>query len=348
MIRIGIICPSEIAFRRFMPALQTASDKIQFAGIAYSNPEEWFGDISKVSLEAIKEQQERENNKAQTFIDAFGGKIYKGYQTLIESKDIDAIYLPLPPALHFKWAKMALENGKHVFVEKPSTTCLEDTDELIKIASEKGLALHENYMFIFHDQLKALDDVVESGEIGDVRLYRISFGFPRRAQNDFRYNKALGGGALLDAGGYTIKYASYLLGDTAKVVTAQVNYLPEFEVDMFGSATMVNDKGITAQLAFGMDNDYRCDIEIWGSQGTITSNRILTAPAGYVPSYTIKKNQDIETRELPVDDAFKKSIERFAKCVTENKARKNNYDLVHKQESLVNHFLALCGMNNIF
>ena len=136
MIRIGIICPSEIAFRRFMPALKKAEGEIEFAGIGYASPEEWFGDIGSVSSECIKEQQERECAKAQTFIDAYGGKIYKGYQTLLESKDIDAIYLPLPPALHFKWAKMALENGKHVFLEKPSTTCLADTDELIKIASE--------------------------------------------------------------------------------------------------------------------------------------------------------------------------------------------------------------------
>ena len=338
MIRIGIICPSEIAFRRFMPALQKASDKIQFAGIAYSSPEEWFGDTSKVLVEAIKEQQERECGKTQTFIDAYGGKVFKGYQTLLESNDIDAVYLPLPPALHFKWAKMALENGKHVFLEKPSTTCLSDTNELIRLASEEGLALHENYMFIYHDQLKVLDAVVASGEIGDVRLYRISFGFPRRAQNDFRYNKSLGGGALLDAGGYTIKYASYLLGDTAKVVTAQVNYLPEFEVEMYGSATMVNAKGVTAQLAFGMDNDYKCEIEIWGSQGTITSNRILTAPAGFVSSYTIKKNQEVETRILPADDAFLKSIQRFVDCIDNPVERNNNYYIMDHQERLVEQF----------
>lgn len=344
MIKIGIICPSEIAFRRFMPALKKASDKIEFVGIAYSSPEEWFGDITNISIDAIKEQQERESNKAQTFIDVFGGKIYKGYQNLIESSDIDAVYIPLPPALHFKWAKMALENGKHVFVEKPSTTCLADTDELIKIARVKGLALHENYMFIFHDQLKALDDVVASGEIGDVRLYRISFGFPRRTQNDFRYNKALGGGALLDAGGYTMKYASYLLGDTARIVTAQANYIPEFDVEMFGSATMVNDKGVTAQLAFGMDNDYKCEIEIWGSLGTITSGRILTAPEGFIPNYTIKKNLDIETRELPADDAFFKSIERFMLCVNDKATRHDNYRLLHIQEDLVEHFKRLSGI----
>lgn len=345
MIRIGIICPSEIAFRRFMPALQKASEKIQFAGIAYSSPEEWFGDISKVSQDTIHEQQERECAKAKSFIDAYGGKIYKGYQTLIESEDIDAIYLPLPPALHFKWAKMALENGKHVFVEKPSTTCLADTEELIRIASEQGLALHENYMFVFHDQLKAIDEVVASGEIGEARLYRISFGFPRRAQNDFRYNKVLGGGALLDAGGYTMKYANYLLGDTARVVTAQVNYIQGFEVEMYGSATMVNDRGETAQLAFGMDNDYKCDIEIWGSQGTITSNRILTAPAGFVPSYTIKRNQDLETRPLPADDAFYKSIIRFVDCVNFSSIRHENFELIINQEKLLDQFQRLAGQH---
>ena len=341
MIKIGIICPSEIAFRRFMPALKKAESEIAFAGIGYASPEEWFGDTSKVTAESIKEQQERERSKAQTFIDAFGGKIYDGYQRLIESKDVDAIYLPLPPALHYRWAKMALENNKHVFVEKPSTTCLADTDSLIEIASKKGLALHENYMFVFHDQLKALDDVVKSGEIGDVRLYRISFGFPLRAKNDFRYNKALGGGALLDAGGYTLKYANYLLGNTAKVVMAQVNNIDGFEVEMFGSCTMVNDDGLTAQLAFGMDNDYKCEVEIWGSKGTITSNRILTAPEGFVPTYTIKKNQEYETRDLPADDAFLKSIQRFAMCVNDTAVRLENYKVLHCQESLVEQFKTL-------
>ena len=328
-----------------MPALKKAEDSIIFAGIGYASPEEWFDDITNVSPEAIKEQQERERNKAKIFIDAFGGKIYNGYQNLIESKDIDAIYLPLPPALHFKWAKMALENGKHVFVEKPSTTGLADTDALIELASRKGLALHENYMFVFHDQLKALDDVVKSGEIGDVRLYRISFGFPLRAKNDFRYNKALGGGALLDAGGYTMKYANYLLGNTAKVVAAQVNDIDGYEVEMFGSCTMVNNEGITAQLAFGMDNDYKCEIEIWGSKGTITSNRILTAPEGFIPTYVIKKNQDFETRELPADDAFLKSIRYFIKCCNDDTTRMRNYKILHRQESLVEDFKNLGKMN---
>ena len=339
MIKIGIICPSEIAFRRFLPALQQAKDKIQFAAIGIASPEEWFGELTNIPQEQIKEQQVCERAKAQTFIDQYGGEIVVGYGNLVSSDLIDAAYIPLPPALHYKWAKKALEAGKHVFVEKPSTTTLDDTKDLISYAFEKGLALHENYMFIYHSQLEEIQNVVKSGEIGDVRLYRISFGFPLRQLNDFRYNKALGGGALLDAGGYCMKYANWLLGRDAHVVTAHANSLEGFEVDMYGSATMANDKGHIAQLAFGMDNDYRCDIEIWGSKGTITSGRILTAPAGFTPSYTIKKNQGIETRHLEADDAFLKSIYRFIACVEDKDTRIEEYYLMLKQAQLVNEFI---------
>ena len=344
MIKIGIICPSEIAFRRFLPALQNTGDKIEFTDLGIASPEEWFGNLTNVSQKAIDEQQSRERAKAQAFIDQFGGEIVVGYGNLVSSAKIDAAYIPLPPALHFQWAKKAFEAGKHVFVEKPSTTCLADTDKLIQIAKEKKLALYENYMFIYHSQLDALNEVVKSGEIGNVRLYRISFGFPLRQLNDFRYNKKLGGGALLDAGGYCMKYARYLLGDTAKVVTAQANNIDGFEVEMYGSVTMKNDKGEVAQIAFGMDNDYRCEIEIWGSKGTITSNRILTAPAGFTPTYTIKKNQEFEIRELPADDAFLKSIQRFVACVESDEIKNEEYSILHTQESFVEQFKELANI----
>ena len=335
MIRIGIICPSEIAFRRFLPSLKL-SEGFEYMGVAIASKEEFVG--------ATDEILAKERQKAQTFVDNYGGKIFEGYGTMISSNEIDAIYLPLPPALHFKWAEKALLNYKHVFVEKPSTTSLSDTNDLITIASQNHLALHENYMFIYHSQLEEINNVVRSGEIGDVRIYRITFGFPRRDANDFRYNKSLGGGALLDAGGYCLKYANYLLGGNARISTAQANYLDEFEVDMYGSATMVNDEGEVAQLAFGMDNDYRCDIEIWGSKGTITSGRILTAPADFLPSYSIKKNQETIRYHLAPDDAFFKSIQRFGACIKDENTRKENYALLRKQEVLVEDFKRLSNL----
>lgn len=329
-VRIGIICPSEIAFRRFMPSIAEC-EEAEYIGISSASAKEWFGEGQEINEDVIKSQHE----KALEFQNNYGGKVFNSYEELLTSNEVDAIYLPLPPALHFKWAKLALENGKHIFLEKPSTTSADDTKELVEIATKKELAMHENYMFNFHSQIDEIESIIESGKLGDVRLYRISFGFPRRASNDFRYVKALGGGALLDAGGYTIKLACRLLGNTAKITTSNLNYLDEFEVDMFGTATMVNECGTTAQISFGMDNSYKCDLEVWGSKACLTTGRILTAPAEFTPTATIKSNDGEEIIQLSADDTFKKSIQYFCECVNDSNIRIENYKALIKQAELV-------------
>jgi len=330
MIRIGIICPSEIAIRRFLPALSQLPE-FMFAGVAVADKSEWEG--------ASDDVIESEKRKASEYKEQYGGIIFDSYSSIIHSPEIDALYLPLPPALHYLWAKQALQAGKHVLIEKPATTSLADTNDLIELAGINNLAVHENYMFAFHDQLNVIHDIVRNGEIGDVRLFRISFGFPRRATNDFRYNKTLGGGALLDCGGYTIKYANMLLGDTAEIVYAQSNYTDEFNVDISGSAALINKQNITAQIAFGMDSSYKCDLEIWGSKGCLTTGRVLTAPAGFIPEVSIKIGNETEIRKLPANDAFKKSIIHFQKCIEDETVRKNNYNEIIRQARLVNKFL---------
>ena len=329
-----------------MPALQKASDKISFAGIAFASPEEWFGNISAIPAKVINEQQKIEKDKAQVFVDKYGGIVFEGYQTMIDSDELDAVYMPLPPALHYQWAKLALEKGKHVFLEKPSTCYLKDTQDLVKIATQNGLALHENYMFVFHNQITELQSILKNGEqLGKLRLIRIAFGFPRRSLTDFRYNKKLGGGALLDAGGYTLKLASLLLGESTKLTTAQVSYDDEFEVDISGTATLVNNDGLVAQVAFGMDNDYHCDIEVWGNKGTLSSNRILTAPVGCSPTYTVKQNQEFKTFNFSEDDAFYKSIIRFADCIEKAEIRDENYVILTRQSKLVQKFRDFSGLD---
>jgi predicted dehydrogenase len=156
---------------------------------------------------------------------------------------------------------------------------------------------------------------------------------------DFRYNKALGGGALLDAGGYCIKYASHLLGDTARFVCANSFFENEFEVDIFGSATLVNEEGVIAQIVFGMDNDYKCELEAWGSAGTITTGRILTAPDGFQPDMVVKRNQEYETIKLSADFAFEKSIHRFYDCLKNEEIRAENYKIIERQSLLVDQFI---------
>lgn len=336
MLKIGIICPSEIAFRRFLPALKKI-EEIEFIGVGIPSVQERFGN-GKPSTDVINEVLNNEKAKAQEIVSQFGGEIFESYSEIANSPEIDALYIPLPPALHYKWAKFALENGKHVLLEKPSTVKSSDSIDLVEIAKQKGLALHENYMFQFHEQLDVIKETVAAGEIGDIRLYRLAFGFPKRATGDFRYVKELGGGALLDAGGYTIKYATMLLGETAQIACSQLNYTEDFDVDLFGSATMVNSDGVVVQLAFGMDNNYKNEIEVWGSKGTIYSGRVLTAPDGLTPNMIIRKGNDEEVRELPTDDTFKKSINYFLDCISNNNIRNESYKSIINQAKLIDCF----------
>ena len=217
----------------------------------------------------------------------------------------------------------------------------EDTLELIEISKKNNLALHENYMFVYHNQINYINEIIDSNQIGDIRLIRLSFEFPKRANNDFRYNKDLGGGALLDCGGYTIKYASMLLGETAEIEQAVSNYTDEFKVDMYGSAVMKNKENQIVQLSFGMDNSYRCSLEVWGSLGYIFTNRIFTAPDNYNPIIEITANSEMKKVELEKDDTFLKSIKSFENSIQNINTREITFKEIEKQAYLVDNFLRI-------
>ena len=339
--KLGIICPSEIAFRRFLPALETI-DEVEFSGVAVNTAEERYG-TEYPDDSTIEAMLKRGNEKAQKMTEQFGGKIYSSFHEIIADSEISALYMPLPPALHYKWAHQALENGKHVLVEKPATIKGDTTIKLIDCAERQNLAIHENYMFVFHEQMNRIQELIDNGEVGDIRLYRISFGFPKRDANDFRYNSELGSGAFLDAGGYTLKCAAYFLGNTARVVDAHLNYINGFDVDMFGSGTLVNNNGITAQVSFGMDNEYKCELEVWGSKGCLRTGRILTAPAGFVPTAAVKKGSEEKIIELPEDNAFRKSIVYFLRCIKGTETRIESYQLMKNQAYLMSQFETIAG-----
>lgn len=305
--RIGILGTSDIAFRRFLPALRKCGD-IAYAGVASRTPE-----------------------KGRLFQEQFGGEIYDGYDALINDESIDAVYVPLPPALHYEWGKKVLEACKHLFMEKPFTTCPGETEKLVFLGKAKGLAVHENYMFLYHSQLAKIKELIASGELGDIRLYRMAFGFPKRSANDFRYVKKLGGGALLDCGGYPVRLALELLGDSARVVHAKLVTPANYEVNLYGSAVLENSAGQCAQISFGMDNAYQCHLEVWGSKVMLIAPRIFTAGADFKPSLILRSSAGERTVELPADDQFLHSIERFRLSVEDKTAREDMYAAIRRQ-----------------
>lgn len=333
-IKIAILGASEIAIRRFMPALKNL-EQFEFYGVAVADKSE----KELFSNEEVKENDiARSIRKAETFIDEYGGQLISSYSEVLENDEIDAVYIPLPPALHYYWAKKALISCKHVFLEKPFTISLEDTNDLIKIADEKNLAVFENYGFEFHEQINIIQKLIYEEKIGELRQIRTAFGFPFRGVNDFRYSRELGGGALFDCGGYPIKLSSILLGDSAKVTTASLSYGDKYDVDIHGSVTMIGKNDITSQISFGMDNYYKCELEIWGSKGVLYAPRIFTAPSNFSAEIFLS-GEDSKVFNATKDDQFMKAIVQFYKSIVDNAIRKKYYMKIANQSQLINDVL---------
>lgn len=187
-------------------------------------------------------------------------------------------------------------------------------------------------MFQYHNQHKFVSELINNGEIGELRAFRSCFGFSDI--NNFRYSKQLGGGALLDVGGYTIKACSLFLGNSLEIQSSVLNYdLSKCEVDLYGPASLSNKEGVIGQIAFGFDNYYRCDYELWGSKGKITAKKAFTPKPEFKPQIILEKNDQTTILSAPSDDHFLKSINEFGKILNSKKFE-NAYEELLTQSKL--------------
>lgn len=287
------------------------------AGIALKSVIPAIMSIKENKLVAVAS---RSKQKAQKFADHFGCIALSDYDQLLERNDIDAVYIPLPTGMHFEWVMKALSNNKNVLVEKSAATTLEEAKSMVDLARKKGLVLVENFQFQHHSQHQYVAQLLMEDLIGDIRCFRSSFGFPPfSVDSNIRYDKELGGGALLDAGAYVLKATTFMLGEGFEIAAANLSMNKEFQIDWYGGAFLTNkDNGKMSQVAFGFDNFYQCNYEVWGSKGKITSTRAFTANSDYSPSIIIEKQGRKDEIILPMDDHFRKMLEHFNKVVNCN------------------------------
>ena len=94
--------------------------------------------------------------------------VREDYDALINYSGIDAVYVPLPNALHAKWAIRALEAGKHVLCEKPLTSNADEAVQVAATAERTGRVLMEAFHYRYHPLAQRLRDIVDSGELGEL------------------------------------------------------------------------------------------------------------------------------------------------------------------------------------
>ena len=134
------------------------------------------------------------------------------YQDVVEA-DIEFVYNPLPGSLHLPWSKAAMQAGKHALTEKTLSMNAGEAAEFARLAQETGSLSLEAFAYRFQPHVTRLQQIVASGELGELRLYQGQFGFTLVNPDDFRWHPEFGGGAMFDVGCYPLNLMRLLLGE---------------------------------------------------------------------------------------------------------------------------------------
>ena len=195
----------------------------------------------------------RTYDKAVAFAERYGiQKVYNSIDEMFTDDDVDIIYITSPHNTHYGFMKKALENGKHLFVEKSITLNSDELDEMIALAESKGLILAEA-MTIWHMPLyKELWQIVERGELGKVQMITVNFGsFKEYNMKNRFFNRNLAGGAMLDIGVYALSIVRSFMSESPNRVVSQ--WKPASTgVDEQASILLQNNNGQMATVALTM------------------------------------------------------------------------------------------------
>jgi predicted dehydrogenase len=210
-VRWGILGTANIARRQFLPALAEVGGgrAVLVAGRDGGRAAEW------ASAEGVEAG-------------------VAGYEAVVGSSEVDAIYVALPNSLHAEWTVRALAAGKAVLCEKMLCRHAAELGPVLEAARRPGALLWESFAFPFQHQHQRLLELVGSGTIGDPSEIVSWFHFRVSQPSNIRLNAELGGGALADVGCYPVRLAQEMLGpppDPVEVWCEAIEHGHDVETD---------------------------------------------------------------------------------------------------------------------
>lgn len=170
----------------------------------------------------------RTYSKAVAFAERYGvQRVYESIDQLFEDDNVDIVFISTPHNTHMEFIRKALNAGKHVLCEKSITLNSAELQEAIDLASQKQVVLAEA-MTIYHMPIyKKLNEIIESGRLGSVKLIQMNFGsYKEYDMNNRFFNRNLAGGAMLDIGVYALSFVRWFMTSKPDEVLSQVKYAP--------------------------------------------------------------------------------------------------------------------------
>lgn len=172
-------------------------------------------------------------------------------QKLIESDEVDAVYVATPPGAHEEYVLASIRAGKPVYVEKPLSATIEQGESMVRAAKEAGVPLFCAYYRRALPRFLKVKELLEADVIGEVRSVSVQLLQPRRQGKDYssglpwRLQKEhAGGGLFIDLGSHALDLLDYLLGPAEEAHGFAVNQAGDYEVEDCLSATLRFPKNV--------------------------------------------------------------------------------------------------------
>ena len=243
-------------------------------------------------------------------------KAYGSYQELLQDPDVDAVYIATPHNLHLENTLLALEHHKHVLCEKPMGVNRKEEEKMIEKAREKNLFLMEALWTRFLPNIIKTKELIDSGEIGDVKLFTASFSILSDNGPEHRhYNIDLCGGTILDTGIYNIFLSLLLLGSPKNI--SAIAGLSSQGGDNSCSYTFKYENDTLAVMYSSFLADPPVVAEIHGTRGKIVLGHLWFCPGKVKLTYRGGKEKIFEFEER--SNGYEYEAEETAKCILAGK-----------------------------
>ena len=260
----------------------------------------------------------RSLDKAEQFRAEFGfERAYGSYEELLSDPAVEAVYIPLPNALHREWVIKAAEAGKHILCEKPLAANADEAAEMHAAAKAHGVVLMEAFAYLHTPFTAAIKAELEQGAIGDVCYLENAFVTTGHELSNIRMRRETLGGSMYDLGCYCVSQAIWLLGEPERALA--VADFSDQDIDLLATGILNYKSGARAVFTCGMTLDGpvgRLDrLQIHGTKGVLRTDAEFNQ-AGRL-SYQIITGDRIVTRYVDVPQNYSLEVAQLGRCIAD-------------------------------
>lgn len=227
--------------------------------------------------------------------------VWDTYEGIINRKDIDAVYVSLPNALHEEWSIKALEKGKHVLCEKPAGISYASAKRMVDAARRNKVRLAEDLMFRYHPQNLKVVNMIREGVLGELLRFEGCFGYAMPDKTSNAMNKNLGGGSWNDQGPYLVAASRMAFGEEPERVLCRLKMDAESGVDVAADIVLFYPNG---KVAFGSSifgSYYQSTYSVLGTKAHVRMGRAYAVPRGMATKIFLDCDDKVE--EIPMEPA---------------------------------------------